>query len=70
MFVKTGHGIEDSLRQDHSPALRCGVNVRNLLSFYIRSLTPWKDYGKHARYPFERIYPDKYRDTLERSENE
>jgi predicted RNA-binding Zn ribbon-like protein len=28
------------------------LNVRNLLSFYIRSLTPWQDHGKYARYPF------------------
>jgi hypothetical protein len=28
------------------------LNVRNLLSFYIRSLTPWQDHGEYARYPF------------------
>jgi hypothetical protein len=27
-------------------------NGRNLLSFYIRSLTPWQDHGEYARYPF------------------
>jgi hypothetical protein len=31
------------------------LNVRNLLSFYIRSLTSWQDYGECVRYPFERI---------------
>jgi hypothetical protein len=28
------------------------LNVRNLLSFYIRLLTPWQDHGEYARYPF------------------
>jgi hypothetical protein len=28
------------------------LNVRNLLSFYIHSLTPWQDHGEYARYPF------------------
>jgi hypothetical protein len=39
--------IEDSLQQD-----RRNLNVRNLLSFYIRLLTPWQDHGEYARYPF------------------
>jgi hypothetical protein len=28
------------------------LNVRNFLSFYIHSLTPWQDHGEYARYPF------------------
>jgi hypothetical protein len=39
--------IEDFPRQD-----RRNLNVRNLLSFYIRSLTLWQDHGECARYPF------------------
>jgi hypothetical protein len=39
---------EDSLRQN-----RRNLNVRNLLSFYIRSLTPWQDHGEYACYPFK-----------------
>jgi hypothetical protein len=31
------------------------LNVRNLLSFYIRSLTPWQAYGEYTRYPFNSI---------------
>jgi hypothetical protein len=31
------------------------LNIRNLLSFYIRSLNPWQDHGEYARYPFKDI---------------